>query len=323
MRMAAQSERAGDRYWAALYSQALVDQHPQYRQVVEEAQIAEGQARRQGIARTLAGAGLGTVAIAAIPGAAPMALGLYVGGRGTYSATSRSLAGQTAGQVVAGTFLDVSGATDFWVGAENRDIATGQYVGAWGAQRGGALASGALGVTGSAMLGSSMVRGGMAATRGLFSASRGIEVPVSRGAQLRAQYGYMTAAQRQARIQELAMGNRVLREAGVPRQYISEALQSFVPGTITTRLAGENEFGLRFYGGVSGPRSPYLQPTFPGGDVRSLTAPPPGNTLQSIKQWQIRPGVPLLEGRIRANFGQPGGGSQIYVPDFYNNLLEP
>lgn len=47
------------------------------------------------------------------------------------------------------------------------------------------------------------------------------------------------------------------------------------------------------------------------------------NTLQYIQQWQIRPGTPLLEGRIRQAFGQPGGGEQIYVPDFFNNLLEP
>jgi len=144
---------------------------------------------------------------------------------------------------------------------------------------------------------------------------------LSRGEFLRQKYSHYTPAQRQARIAELSMGNRVLREAGVPRKFISQALQSFEPGTITTRVAGKGDFGLRFYGGVSGPKSPYLSPTFPLGKVRPLSAPHPKNTLQEIIQWRIRPGTPLLEGRVRAAFGQPGGGRQIYVPDFSNNLL--
>ena len=147
------------------------------------------------------------------------------------------------------------------------------------------------------------------------------ETTLSRGAYLRQKYAHYTPGQRIARIEELSMGNRVLREAGVPSEYVSSALQSFEPGTITTRIAGEADFGLRFYGGVSGPKSPYLSPTFPLGNVRQLSAPPAGNTLESIMQWQVRPGTPLLEGRVRAAFGQPGGGRQMYVPNFFNNLL--
>ena len=145
----------------------------------------------------------------------------------------------------------------------------------------------------------------------------------SRGAQLRAKYSHYTPSQRQARIQELAMGNRVLREAGIEGKYISEALQSFEPGTITTRIAGANDYGLRFFGGVSGPKSPYLAPTFQGGNIRALSAVPEGNTLRSVIQWRIREGTPLLEGRVRAAFGQPGGGRQIYVPGFWDNLITP
>ena len=144
---------------------------------------------------------------------------------------------------------------------------------------------------------------------------------LSRGEFLRERYAQYTTVQRQARIAELAQGNHVLREAGVPPQYISEALQSFEPGTITSRVAGDVDFGLRFYGGVSGPKSPYLSPTFPLGNLRELNAIPPGNTLENVIQYRIRPGTPILEGRVRPAFGQPGGGRQIYVPDFFNNLL--
>jgi len=149
------------------------------------------------------------------------------------------------------------------------------------------------------------------------------ETAINRGQFLREKYSYMSAEQRASRIEELSTGNRILREAGVPREYISEALQSFEPGTIRNRIAGENDYGLRLYGGVSGPKSPYVGPTFPLGDARSLNAAVPGNTLKNIAQWQIKPGTTLLEGRIRANFGQPGGGIQMYVPDFRNNLLTP
>ncbi len=140
---------------------------------------------------------------------------------------------------------------------------------------------------------------------------------------LQAKYGAMGSEQRLARIQELALGNRVLREAGVEPSYISSALQSFEPGTMRLRFAGEDDYGLRFYGGVSGPKSPYLNPTFPLGDARALNAVPDGNTMQNVVQWQIHPGTPLLEGRIRNAFGQPGGGQQIYVPNFRQNLIDP
>ena len=57
--------------------------------------------------------------------------------------------------------------------------------------------------------------------------------------------------------------------------------------------------------------------------MRSINAVIPENTLENIIQWQIRPGTPLLEGRIRPNFGQPGGARQIFVPEFHKNLLVP
>ena len=144
-----------------------------------------------------------------------------------------------------------------------------------------------------------------------------------RSAYFHEKYYNWDSTQRRARIDELAFGNRFLREQGVPKEYISQVLQSFEPGQIAIDFADDSTYGLRFYGGGSRDIGPYLNPTFPLGDMRSLNALPPVNQANKIMQWQVSPGSPFLFGRIRANFGKPGGGLQIYVPDFENNLWRP
>jgi hypothetical protein len=51
-----------------------------------------------------------------------------------------------------------------------------------------------------------------------------------------------------------------------------------------------------------------------------LNALPSLNTAEKIMQWQVKPNSPYLFGRVRANFGRPGGGVQLYVPNFEENL---
>lgn len=150
-----------------------------------------------------------------------------------------------------------------------------------------------------------------------------IEKNRSRSAFLREKYAHWEPVQRKARIEELAFGNRILREQGVPKEYISQILQSFEPGQITLKFADENTFGLRFYGGISRDIGPFLNPTFPLGNIRDLNALPELNTVENVMQWQVKPGSPYFFGRIRANFGRPGGGLQMYISNFEENLLRP
>ncbi|WP_027422450.1 hypothetical protein [Lachnobacterium bovis] len=43
--------------------------------------------------------------------------------------------------------------------------------------------------------------------------------------------------------------SKYLKEQGVPRQYRKQILESFDASTIKLEKAGENTYGLRFYGG--------------------------------------------------------------------------
>lgn len=125
------------------------------------------------------------------------------------------------------------------------------------------------------------------------------------------------------RFAEVRPAIRALRGEGLPSEKIREAILSFQPGTLKTRTLLTDEYAIRLFGGKSGPISPYLGPTFPGGDARSLLAPTPGNTLQKIKQWRIPTGTTILEGRIAGANKQFGGGYQIFVPHPETTLQWP
>jgi RHS repeat-associated protein len=104
-----------------------------------------------------------------------------------------------------------------------------------------------------------------------------------------------------------------LQSIGVPRQFRQEALQSFVPGTISLRTAGAHEYGLRYYGGGSEALGRYITPNLPA--TRSDLALPSVNTMEHLAQFKIAEGSNYLSGRVGPNFGYPGGGIQHYLPD--------
>ncbi|MFA0848587.1 DUF6531 domain-containing protein [Curtobacterium sp. WHRI 8282] len=104
-----------------------------------------------------------------------------------------------------------------------------------------------------------------------------------------------------------------LQEQGVPRQYRVEALQSFSPGTVSLQTADSSVYGLRHYGGEAQAAGRYLTPTLPA--TRSELALPQVNSMERLAQWQIPEGQKYLSGQVGPNFGYPGGGRQMYVPD--------
>ncbi len=142
LRGAIEYERAGETRLANAYANALVTQYPRYQSIVDRARCAECVSRQQGIARGVVKVGVATVVLAAMPEAILPTVAAGAGFGTGYSATSRSLAGQSPGQVVGGTVCDLAGVTSFWVGAYNRDFVTDQYVGVWGEQRGEAARDG-------------------------------------------------------------------------------------------------------------------------------------------------------------------------------------
>ena len=76
----------------------------------------------------------------------------------------------------------------------------------------------------------------------------------------------------------------------------------------------EDKIVYRYHGGDSGAKSYWYTPkktTNPGADL----ALPKGNTYTQVDKLVIPKGTEVLEGTVAPNFGQPGGGYQIYVPD--------
>ena len=70
----------------------------------------------------------------------------------------------------------------------------------------------------------------------------------------------------------------------------------------------------RYHGGTSSGRSYWYTPNQTSNPAADL-ALPAGNTYQYVDTYIIPKGTTILEGTVAPNFGQPGGGYQIYVPD--------
>ena len=117
---------------------------------------------------------------------------------------------------------------------------------------------------------------------------------------------------------------KYLQNAGVPRQYRKQILQSFEIETISMKAAGDNTFGLRFFDDVNAfAKGRYLFPNF-GNSVNrvGLALPPKWNMMTSFKQWQIAPGSQYVFGRTASQGGRfTGGNYQMYVNDL-SNLMD-
>ena len=122
--------------------------------------------------------------------------------------------------------------------------------------------------------------------------------------------------------------SKYLKKMGVPRSKRVKVLQSFDIETIKMKQAGNNEFGLRFYGGNAQPMGQFLMDTFsPLTNRSNLALPPKWNAMTGIKQWQIKPGTTMITGKVapQLGFGEQyiGGANQIFVlePWKYGSLF--
>ena len=70
----------------------------------------------------------------------------------------------------------------------------------------------------------------------------------------------------------------------------------------------------RYHGGITNKKSYWYTPKLTSNPAADL-ALPPGNTYKYVDTYIIPKGTTVLEGTVAPNFGQPGGGYQIYVPD--------
>ena len=115
--------------------------------------------------------------------------------------------------------------------------------------------------------------------------------------------------------------SKYLKEQGVPRQYRKQILESFDVRTIKLEKAGENTYGLRFYGGNADAEGRYLFETFsPLTNRENLALPYEWNSMTGIQQFQVKNGTTIITGKAapQTGFGAQytGGANQWYI----NNL---
>ncbi len=118
--------------------------------------------------------------------------------------------------------------------------------------------------------------------------------------------------------------SKYLMEQGVPRSARVEILRSFEVETIHLHRAGNAEFGIRYFDGVSAfPEGRYLFETFPA-SRGSLALDPNWNQMTGIAQWQIRPGTVVIDGRAAAQgVGLEGGQVQKFILSPKTDLVMP
>jgi RHS repeat-associated protein len=112
-----------------------------------------------------------------------------------------------------------------------------------------------------------------------------------------------------------------MREMGIPRERRVEMINTFVIQTIRVRRAGDNEFAIRYFDNeVAFPKGRFLFETFPA-SRDSLAILPMWNAMKSFRQWQIRPGTIVIEGRAGPQGSYKGGQVQKLVLNPREDLL--
>lgn len=112
-----------------------------------------------------------------------------------------------------------------------------------------------------------------------------------------------------------------LRTMGVSRADRVRILQSFEAEGMTVRTAGASEFGVRYYGGAANPGGAYLFETFPA-SRGTLALRQRWNAMTGFRQWQIRPGATVIEGRAAAQEAYlPGRQIQKFILDWQKNMF--
>jgi hypothetical protein len=112
---------------------------------------------------------------------------------------------------------------------------------------------------------------------------------------------------------EIRAISEFFRANSVPSRFWGPTMKGFAPGARVEVLATDTVV-VRYYGGRAGPRSFWLTER-PLLDPRADLALPKENDASGVKFWVIPRGTAVLRGTAAALNGQPGGASQIYVPD--------
>ena len=114
----------------------------------------------------------------------------------------------------------------------------------------------------------------------------------------------------------------LLKQKNVSRLKRKEILEEFERETINLRKTIENEYGIRYYDNKKAfAKGRWLFETFPA-SRESLAIKHEWNSMVMFKQWLIREGAFLIEGRTAPQgMYLSGGKMQKFVLDL-NDLIE-
>jgi RHS repeat-associated protein len=119
----------------------------------------------------------------------------------------------------------------------------------------------------------------------------------------------------------IRQASQYLQEMGVSRADRVRYLQSFEPQNMVVRQAGQSEFGIRYFSDPSRAGGQYLFETFPASRA-SMAIKPEWSSMSGFRQFQIRPGATILEGRAAAQGPYlPGGQMQKFILDWRSDLI--
>ncbi len=97
-------------------------------------------------------------------------------------------------------------------------------------------------------------------------------------------------------------------------EYAYDAAGNRVQERITLRMTETRNYSYYPNSSRPEPRGRWVTTEILSDPVNRL-ALPPGSTAENVTQWVIPKGTEVLIGTAARNFGRPGGGPQIYVPD--------
>jgi len=116
-----------------------------------------------------------------------------------------------------------------------------------------------------------------------------------------------------ASLGEIRRAAEFVKESGVDRKERRQVISAFGRET-EVRVLQQDMEAWRYYGGTGKARGRWLTPQPVSYPIREL-ALPPGSNASRVKQWIIPRDSKVLVGPTAPRFGQPGGATQIWVPN--------
>lgn len=101
---------------------------------------------------------------------------------------------------------------------------------------------------------------------------------------------------------------------GIPAQYAKDVPSGFAAGIRVETLQSDLHVS-RYYGGKAQPQGRWVTATPAANPLKDLALDASNNTATSVAEWVIPRGTKVIQGPVAPLNGQPGGATQIYLPD--------